>query len=160
MCLNDLFVIESCVLFGALSDRVFNFSLRANVVVFYDVGCVVVEVFLRDDVYLFCDGCCGDWVIICDYVNFDVSVVVFCYGFRNVFARRVNEREEIDEGEVIDWEVWFWFLGKFEVIFEFREFFECEIEDVFIVIVEIFVRLRVGAFEFGIFVRRFIVGKV
>ena len=157
---NDLLVIESRVPLGALSDRVFNFSPRANVVALHDAGCAVVEVFLRDDVHLLRDGRCGDRVITRDHVNLDASAVALRHGFRNAFARRVNEREETDEGEVIDREVRLRLLGKLEVILESREFLERETEDALTATAEIFVRLRVGALEFGILARRLTVGKV
>ena len=46
----------------------------------------------------------GDRVITGDHVHLDASAVALQYGFRNTFARRINEKET-DEGEVINREV-------------------------------------------------------
>ena len=157
---DDLFVIESGVPLGALGNRIFNLSPFTNVVTLDDNGGAVVDVLLVDDVHLLGDGGGGDRVITGDHVHLDASAVALQHGFRNTFARRINERKETDEGEVINREVRLRLLRKLEVVLEARKFLVGETEDALTAATEFFVRGRVLGLERSILGAHFTLGEV
>ena len=157
---DDLFVIESGVPLGALGNRIFNLSPFTNVVTLDDNGGAVVDVLLGDDVHLLGDGGGGDRVITGDHVHLDASAVALQHGFRNTFARRINEGKETDEGEVIDREVRLRLLRKLEVVLEARKFLVGETEDTLTAATEFFVRGRVLGLERSILGAHLTLGEV
>ena len=99
---DDLFVIESGVPLGALGNRIFNLSPFTNVVTLgrqwrsSPPTCSLV-----DDVHLLGDGGGGDRVITVTMYTLMRARLHFSTAW-NTFARRINERKETDEGEVIN----------------------------------------------------------
>ena len=157
---NNLLVVESGIPLFALFNRIFNFGPGTNIVTLDDAGAAVVEVLLGDNVHLLGNGGGSDRVITSHHVNLDASAVALHHSFRHAFTRRIDEREQADEGKVVDREVRLRLLGKLEVILEAGEFLEGKAEDAFAAAAELLVRVGVRVFEFSILRRSLAVGEV
>ena len=157
---DNLVVVKRPVPFGALFNRVGNFHPAADVVTLDDGGAARVQVFLGDNVHLLGNRRGGDRVITSDHVNLDASTVALRDGFRDTFARRINQRHETDKREVIHREVWLRLLGELEVILEAREFLVRKAKHAFTATTEIFVGFGVRFFKRSVLITDLALGEV